>query len=262
VFNSTIFDVTFGLVSVFLAISLFTSALTEAVSTIFALRARTLLTGVKQLLNDLKLDSLALDLYNHALVNPLSNGITAKGGKPAVQPSYIEPRQFALALVDTMQQTAGQDATLEQSIGKVADAQIKAALQTLYRRADGKADAFHDQVAQWFDGAMGRLSGIYKRRIKLISFLLALLVAALFNADPIRLADTLWQRPALAAQLAKLDVPTTLNHDDPDTEALPLLQRIAGAGPLLGWSGFAHDTRNMPALGFGICAPFTASSST
>lgn len=243
-FNSTIFDVAFGLVSVFLAISLFTSALTEAVSTIFALRARTLLTGVKQLLNDPKLNSLALDLYNHALVNPLSNGITTKGGRPAVQPSYIEPRQFALALVDTMQQTAGQDATLEQSIGKVADPQIKAALQTLYRRADGKADAFHDQVAQWFDGAMGRLSGIYKRRIKLISFLLALLVAALFNADPIHLADTLWQRPALAAQLAKLDLPATMKHDDPDTEALPLLQRIAGAGPLLGWSGFAHDTRN------------------
>jgi hypothetical protein len=85
VFNSTIFDVAFGLVSVFLAISLFTSALTEAVSTIFALRASTLLTGVKQLLNDPKLDGLALDLYNHALVNPLSNGITTKGGKPAVQ---------------------------------------------------------------------------------------------------------------------------------------------------------------------------------
>jgi hypothetical protein len=42
-FNSTIFDVVFGLVFVFLAISLFTSALTEAVSSIINLRARTLL---------------------------------------------------------------------------------------------------------------------------------------------------------------------------------------------------------------------------
>ena len=47
-FNSTIFDVVFGLVSVFLAISLFTSALTEAVSSIINLRARTLLNGIKQ----------------------------------------------------------------------------------------------------------------------------------------------------------------------------------------------------------------------
>jgi hypothetical protein len=47
-FNSNIFDVVFGLVFVFLAISLFTSALTEAVSSIINLRARTLLNGIKQ----------------------------------------------------------------------------------------------------------------------------------------------------------------------------------------------------------------------
>jgi hypothetical protein len=56
-FNSTIFDIAFGLISEFLAISLFTSALTEAVSTIIGLRARTLLTGMKQLLNDPKFHS-------------------------------------------------------------------------------------------------------------------------------------------------------------------------------------------------------------
>ena len=90
-FNSTIFDVVFGLVSVFLAISLFTSALTEGVSTIINLRAHTLLSGIKQLLNDPKFDGLALELYNHALINPLSNGATKLGGAPAVKPSYIQP---------------------------------------------------------------------------------------------------------------------------------------------------------------------------
>jgi hypothetical protein len=46
-FNSTIFDLAFGLVCVFLAVSLLTSAL--------SLRAKTLLSGIKQLLNDQKL---------------------------------------------------------------------------------------------------------------------------------------------------------------------------------------------------------------
>src|ERR1700749_1772945 len=89
-FNSTIFDVVFGLVSVFLAISLFTSAVTEALSTIVGLRARTLLSSVKQLVNDPKFDHLALSLYNPALVNPLSAGATAAGKTPSVIPSYIE----------------------------------------------------------------------------------------------------------------------------------------------------------------------------
>jgi hypothetical protein len=242
-FNSTIFDVVFGLVSVFLAISLFTSALTEAVSSIINLRARTLLNGMKQLLNDPGFDGLALELYNHALINPLSSGATKSGSAPAVKPSYIQPRHFALALIDTMQRAAGQAATLEQSIDKITDPQIKNTLRTLYQRADGQVDLFREQVAQWFNNAMDRLTGVYKRRTKLISFLLALFVAALFNADPIHLADTLWQRPAVAAQLAKLDLSTTINRDHPETEALPLIQLIEGAGPLLGWSGFANDKR-------------------
>jgi hypothetical protein len=54
-FNSTIFDLAFGLVCVFLAVSLLTSALTEALSTALSLRAKTLLSGIKQLLNDQKL---------------------------------------------------------------------------------------------------------------------------------------------------------------------------------------------------------------
>ena len=242
-FNSTIFDVAFGLVSVFLSISLFTSALTEAVSTIVHLRARTLLSGIKQLLNDPKFDGLALELYNHALVNPLSNGTTTSGVAPSVKPSYIQPQHFALALIDTMQRAAGQAATLDQSIDKIADPQIKATLQTLYEQGGGQLNAFRDEVARWFDNAMDRLSGVYKRWTKLISFVLALLIAALFNADPIHLADTLWQRPALAERLAKLELPPAIDPNHPETEALPLMQQIEGAGPLLGWSGFANDKR-------------------
>jgi hypothetical protein len=112
----------------------------------------------------------------------------------------------------------------------------------MFQRAKGEADAFHDELTKWFDSAMNRLSGIYKRWTKLISFVLALLVAGLLNADPIHLADTLWQRPAVAAQLAKLDPPSTAGKDE--DQALALLQRIEAVGPLLGWGGFTHDSRN------------------
>ena len=94
-FNSTIFDVAFGLVSVFLSVSLFTSAVTEGLSMLVGLRARTLLSGVKQLLNDPDFDGLARSLYNHALVNPLSDGQTEPGKTPSVKPSYVAPRRAA-----------------------------------------------------------------------------------------------------------------------------------------------------------------------
>ena len=60
---------------------------------------------------------------------------------------------------------------------------------------------FQDMLAGWFDNAMARMSGMYKRRQLLISLLLALLLAILFNIDSIHLFRTLWQQPTLAAHL-------------------------------------------------------------
>jgi hypothetical protein len=45
------------------------------------------------------------------------------------------------------------------------------------------------------------MSGTYKRRQLLISLLLALLLAILFNIDSIHLFRTLWQQPSLTAHL-------------------------------------------------------------
>jgi hypothetical protein len=242
-FNSTIFDLAFGLVCVFLAVSLLTSALTEALSTALGLRANTLLTGIKQLLNDEGLTGMAHALYNHALFNPLSNGPTKSGVVPSMKPSYAQPRQFALALIDTIHTAAGADASLLDAINAVPDPQIKATLLALHKRANGEINSFTTLLAGWFDNAMNRLSGIYKRRIKLISFFVALAVAGLLNADPIHLADTLWERQPVAAQLARFPVPTALDKNDPGKEGLDLVTEIESVGPLLGWTGFEKDKR-------------------
>ncbi len=290
-FSSTIFDVVFGLVSIFLAVSLFTSAVTEALSMLIGLRARALLTGVKQLLNDQDFKGLALDLYNHALVNPLSAGNTDPGKTPAVKPSYIEPDQFALAFVDILKQAgdaaakaeagapaaafgtaagggagatgavaAGGGATaaaaeaaalklkIESAIKDIKDPQIQTTLATLYRKAGQDVNAFRDEIAKWFDAAMDRLSGVYSRYVKAISFVVALVLAGLLNADAIHVADTLWERPALAERLAKLDLPI-VDKTHPETEATQLLKQIEGVAPLLGWNGFGKDERSR---GWGI----------
>jgi len=76
-FQSTIVDVVIGLIFTFCAVSLAVSALTEAVATALKWRAKNLLDGVADLLNDPQVTGLALDIYNHGLVNPQSSG-TAK----------------------------------------------------------------------------------------------------------------------------------------------------------------------------------------
>jgi hypothetical protein len=43
---------------------------------------------------------LALDIYNHGLVNPQASGTAKSKAGIEIKPSYIDPRQFASAFVE------------------------------------------------------------------------------------------------------------------------------------------------------------------
>src|SRR5215470_17634257 len=107
--NSTILDVAIGLVFTFLAMSLAVSAIVEAVASAAKWRCTMLLQGVKGLLNDASFKGLALAVYNHALVNPMAPGTASTENDVKPLPSYIEPRQFAAALMDVL--TIGKNLT-------------------------------------------------------------------------------------------------------------------------------------------------------
>jgi hypothetical protein len=61
---------------------------------------------------------------------------------------------------------------------------------------------FRNELARWFDNAMDRLSGVYKRKTQAWSFALALIMAAVLNVSAIDVGLALWQRPiALKAMM-------------------------------------------------------------
>ena len=61
------------------------------------------------------------------------------------------------------------------------------------------------QRGDWFDNAMDRLSGGYKRQTQLVTFLLGLFAAGLLNINAIFVLEKLWERPSLAAALSSPD---------------------------------------------------------
>lgn len=52
-------------------------------------------------------------------------------------------------------------------------------------------------VEKWFNDAMDRLSGLYKRKVQTASFLVGLLLAIFLNIDSIGIAIALWRDPTL-----------------------------------------------------------------
>jgi len=199
-FGSTVLEVAIGLAFCYGTLALVVTTLQEALAATFRLRARMLRDAIRRMLNDRASNGLAGALYAHPLVNPRAVPATP----PTLQslraplPSYIEPANFALALADAIRKDAG---SLAADIAAIPDPHTRHTLQTLYAQAGGDPARFQGALAAWFDTAMDRLSGVYKRRQLLVSFLLALLLAILFNIDSIHLFKALWQHPALTAQI-------------------------------------------------------------
>jgi hypothetical protein len=208
--NSTILDVAVGVIFGFLAISLFTSAAVEAINSLLKLRSKGLVSGVKALVNDPNFDGLAQQLFAHAAVNPRGPG---PSDPLKNSPSYIDATQFARALLDisglsaTSATAAAQApgpqaiAALQANVNGVADPQIKQLLQGVINRCSGDIQQIETELASWFDAAMDRISGDFKRWTQLATFIIALVVAFVINLDSVRVATLLWEQPMLADRL-------------------------------------------------------------
>lgn len=73
-------------------------------------------------------------------------------------------------------------------------------------RATETERAFHlarSNMETWFNNAMSRLSGWYKRKSQLMAFIIGLVLALLLNVDSINLATSLWREPTLRQALVE-----------------------------------------------------------
>lgn len=220
-FGSTVLDVAAGIIFGFLAISLFTSAAVEAINSALNVRVKNLRTGIMALVNDPNFAGLARELYAHALISPLGPG-AANPLKNA--PAYIDKTQFAEALLDITGLSAATPAAAAQAPAVQAaaelrarmdklnaqadiDPQIKQMLQGMVTRCGGDMNRLKNDLANWFDNGMDRLSGHFKRRTQLMTFFIALITAFLVNLDTIRVATLVWEQPALADKLNNAQFP-------------------------------------------------------
>lgn len=201
-FNSTVLEVALGIIFCFCAVSLIVSSINEAVASALQLRGKYLLNGIKDLLNDPDLDSLALDVYNHALFNPNGSGDASNEKDLGSTPAYVAPRQFALAFVDILQTNANMPGDLSSAIESVPDEQLRQMLQGLYQRAVGDVSNFESEIAAWYGGAMQNVSSAYKRTIQFWTVLFGLGIAMLINIDALHLFNVLWVHPALIQGLS------------------------------------------------------------
>jgi hypothetical protein len=230
-FGSVVLDVAIGMAFVYLLLSLIASVVQEMLASFMQLRAANLERGLRSLFSGDSLGAemdLVNCIYDHGLVRGLYSDPKRDSGKlpsifrrkmdwvrmvmrrvigisadkpltiavdPLLLPSYIPSRTFALALIDVLNANKKEGAAAMASIkDALATHNNKAAQALLTLAIDAKGDvvAFQRNLEQWYNDAMDRVSGWYKRYTQRALIVIGLLLAIALNVSSVRVARTLW----------------------------------------------------------------------
>jgi len=202
IFGSTLLEVAIGVIFVYLLLSLLCSAFSELIESFIKYRSRDLEKGIGKLLDN---PQLAEEFFKHPLIKPLGE-----------KPSYIPARTFSLALWNLATTSTAEGKALAGGVTQKLDVirgviasldeqqfgNIKTSLLTLIDEAGSDINKARTNIEDWYNDAMDRVSGWYKRRVHKILIVIGFIAAALLNVDTINIAKTLWYNDTLRASVA------------------------------------------------------------
>ena len=224
-FGSKILDVAIGIIFLYILISIICSAIRESIEAWLKTRSVYLEHAIREMLNDQDAKGLAKDFFNHPLIYGLFSG-EYKPSKSAKRPgilasgsnlpSYIPANSFARTMMDLAAHGPASDTATAESaqggsvislgairsnISKLQNPKVARVLLMAIDSAQGDLDKAQANIEAWFDSAMERVSGQYKRSTHWIIFWIALFVAITLNVNTITIADYLYRNDAVRAAM-------------------------------------------------------------
>lgn len=258
-FGSVILEVALGLILVYTVLGFICVHINEWLAAIFRLRAKNLAAGLLSMLDD---PDLVQSLYYHPLIfglwkskaRPAAKGQdidaalreTAVTGPPAPEPavamdrppSYIPSTYLAQAIIDRLRvaQKTGEAAaetieSLRANLGAMTDGQLKNVLTVLLQKTDTVKDLRHE-LECWFDHAMDRIAGTYKRKMHKYSLWIAVSLTCFFNIDTIQIFKALYYSTTLRLSVAALATNTAAAGD---ADLQTWISLFKSSGLTIGW---------------------------
>jgi len=247
--NSETLEVAIGMVFLFLLMSLICTAIKEWIEALLKWRAMDLERAMRTLLDDDD-GSTTQALYTHPIIYSLFQGgydaaqlrsswlVMGTGADKHMRlgarrnlPSYIPTAHFATAFIDfvargpstpgagassapppplTIDLLRRQAALLPEHLSRTVIAGID--------YANGDIAKVRKAVEQWFDGAMDRASGWYKRRTQALLFMVGLLTAVVLNVDALHILHRLTHdktfRDVVVSRAAAAKAPASASAGD------------------------------------------------
>jgi hypothetical protein len=262
--GNTAIDVAIGLAFVYLLFSVLCSAVQEAIAGVLDWRSATLEAGLRNLLEDDGQKSGGAPV-RAAHVAPVPAGQPqAKSDPPPTLtdqvlgsglmrmmyqpskllfwkgrrgPSYIPSRTFSVALLNVIAppQPQEQMADIRNAIAgsDLIPAGTKTVLVSLASDAVKDRDQLRAEIEHWFDSAMDRVSGWYKRRTQLVICALSLVVTIGLNVNTVSIADRLMSDDGIRAALVQSATTDTVKKGESVSQVAGQIQSL---GLPIGWN--------------------------
>jgi hypothetical protein len=259
--NWTALDVAIGIIVVFFVFSLLASTLNEAIATAFGWRARFLERWLRNLLVEGKdgkeiadADAEIEKIYGHPLLAPLLKQprLWSADKTRLRKPSYIPSDVFTAVLFNLEPGETAKPTTLDTVIEALPSSELRKIFTTFRQEVGDNEEQLRKRLERWYDDAMERVSGWYKRRVQLTLAVIGLVVAIALNADTLQIVRTLWvDKTVRAAVVAEAGRITQTGQPQPqDLKAVAdQVQQIKALNIPLGWKLKANDPRDLPHSG-------------
>lgn len=184
-FGSVVLEVALGLIMTFSFFSIIMTSVREGIESLLKTRAKLLEQTIKEMLGR---DPNTLSaFYNNPAINALFPGDYVAKGRNL--PSYIPAANFASAIVDLLK------------VPETLPQPVQSALAPILAGSTAEADAVQGKLEAWFNSAMDRVSGNYKRQSQLWLIVLGFLAAAAMNINPILIGNRLASDQQLRADV-------------------------------------------------------------
>ena len=244
-----VLELAIGLIFIYLTLSLIVSAIQEGIAGLFGWRSTYLERGIKSLLGA----TLTGKFFDHGLIRSLRNE-TAKMPFNR-KPSYVSASTFTETILDLVRR-AQPSADADRSSGRSDTSEftlrdlreriealraygedvtvLRESLRVLTEAARDLED-LKRRIDAWFEEAMNRVSGWYKRFSRLIAFVIGVILVALLNADSVNIASFLWRSPPIRAAVVE-QASRVAEEGQPDAEeAQAQLEQLEELQLPLGW---------------------------
>lgn len=210
--DSPFLDLAVTLTAIYFLLGLITSSVKEIIDTVLRTRAKDLKKAIDNLLFDTQWPAIAEKIY----ASPFLLSLQKEKDR---FPPYIPSRNFSLAMLEVIK-NGYKDPLSVDKIRELINADdsliqgdAKRLLLTLLDHAHGNLEKFIHDVEKFYDDAMERLSGRYKRKVRKILLLIAFIIAGALNVDSIHLVKTYWRDQRLLSEAANIAVEYTKEKD-------------------------------------------------